>query len=397
MAKRRGAGEGTIYERKNSGKNSKWVAEAFIGYDPKTGKPKRKAFYFRTRAEAAAKLHEILPKIKNGTYSEPSKQLFADWLDSWLNNYMKPSLRATTWESYFYLINKHIKPTLGHLRLNQITTAHLQKLYNEKQKDGSRADGKEGGLSARTVRYIHVVIHGALEQAKKEGTILINPSDNVKLPREQKKEIKYFSIDDISKFIEAAQETSWFPAYFLELATGLRRGELLALRWKDIDLEHGTVTVNQNLVRVKGGLKFQEPKTKLANRTISIPPKVTDELKSHRKRQAEAKLLAGAAYEDQDLVFCNELGGPSCPRAISRHFERLLKKAGLPQITFHGLRHTYATMSLQQGVDIKTTQENLGHYKAAFTLDVYSNVTAKMKQEATDKIGNLLASCLDNK
>ncbi|MDW7729697.1 MAG: site-specific integrase [Bacillota bacterium] len=425
---RRQTGEGSIFKRKDGGKNSKWAASVFIGYDPKTGKPKRKTFYGPTRATVAEKLAEVLPKLKNGGWHEPSKQLFADWLDTWLNDYMKPSLRPTTWESYFYLANKHIAPALGHLRIKQLQTAHLQKLYNDKL-EGGREDGKGGGLSPRTVRYIHVVIRGALEQAKKEGAILINPADSVKLPREQKKEIRFFDAEEMARFLNAARETRWFPAYLLELATGLRRGELLALRWKDVDLEKGSVTVNQNLVRVKGGLKFQEPKTKLANRTISIPTGVATELRAYKKRQAEEKLNAGMAWqkeltflrekpEKNDLVFSNELGGPCCPRGITQHFERLIEKynmkveekgkrerwkqeaidaAKLPRITFHGLRHTFATMSLQEGVDMKTTQENLGHFDPAFTLSVYSGVTKRMKQEATDKIGNLLASCLDNK
>ncbi|MDZ4131565.1 MAG: site-specific integrase [Dethiobacteria bacterium] len=405
MAKRRGSGEGSIYERKHGGKNSKWAASVVIGYDVETGKQKRKTFYGRTRTEVAEKLAEVLPKLKYGGWHEPSKQLFADWLDTWLNDYKKQALRPTTWESYFYLANKHIKAALGHLRLNQLQTTHLQRLYTDKL-NGGREDGKKGGLSPRTVRYIHVVIHGALEQAKKEGAILNNPADNVELPREQKKTIRFFDRDDVAKFLKAAQKTRWYPAYLLELATGLRRGELLAMRWKDVDLERGTITVSQNLVRVKGGLIFQEPKTKLANRTICIPPVVVVALKNYRKLQAENILNAGAAWqkeitfldakpEKNDLVFCNELGGPSCPRALTRHFERLLNSSGLEQIPFHGLRHTFATMSLQEGVDMKTTQENLGHFDPAFTLSVYSGVTKRMKQEATDKIGNLLSACLE--
>lgn len=194
--------------------------------------------------------------------------------------------------------------------------------------------------------------------------------------------------------LSAARPTRHFPIYFLALNTGLRRGELLGLRWKDVDIHEGTVTVNQGLVRTKDGLIFQEPKTKLSNRTIGISKEVVNELKFHRRRQMAEIENAGEAYEGNGLVFCNELGRPVCPRGLTRHYERLLKRAGLKKITFHALRHTFATISLEEGVDIKTTQENLGHHSAAFTLDVYSSVTSKMKKDATDKIGNLLASCL---
>ncbi len=413
MAKKRGNGEGSISQRKDG----TWVAAATVGYDVEKGKPVRKYFYGKKRGEVKDKLNDALNQVKNGNYKDPVKVLFAEWLNTWLNDYMKPSLRSTTWESYQVQVEKHIKPNLGHIRLNLLQTEHLQKLYNEKLK-GGRADGKPGGLSPRSVRYIHIVIHGALEQAKKEGKIIINPADAVKLPKQDKKEIKHLDATGVSILLRAARETKHFPAYYLELSTGLRRGELLALRWQDIDFKSRNITVNQGLVRTKEGLKFQEPKNKLANRTISIPKEVMDEIKFHRKRQMTEIENAGEAYKNNNLLFCNELGQPLCPRGFTRHFERLLKrcndiivkeciekgmtqeqaeKVKIPKIPFHSLRHTFATMSLQEGVDMKTTQENLGHFDPAFTLRTYSGVTKRMKTEATDKIGNLLNVCMKDK
>ena len=413
---RRGQGEGTIVIRKtcpeckkvNSASSSAavveckhckaelpktgtWMGAATLGFDVEKNKPQRKYFYGKTRKEVQEKISDAAQRMKNGQ-AEPSKMLLAEWMDTWLHEYMKPSVRATTWESYETQIRKHIKPALGHIRLSQLQTSSLQKLYNEKT-DGGRADGKDGGLSPRSVKYIHTVLHSALEQAKKERMIMINPADSVKLPKQQKKEIQYMESADLTKFFQAAKGTKYFPAYYLELATGLRRGELLAIRWQDVDFKNHTVTVNQNLVRVKGkGLIFQPPKTKLANRTISIPADVTEVLKFHKRKQDSQREAAGVAWLNNDLVFCNEIGQPLDPRSFTHYFERLLKNADIPPVTFHGLRHTYATMALQEGVDIRTTQENLGHHAAAFTLDVYSSVTDKMKKEATDKIGNLLTS-----
>ena len=416
MTRKRGAGEGSILKRKtcieckkitsssseselqeckNCGaalpKNGTWMSVITTGFDVEKGRPNRKFYYGKTRAEVVKKLEEAKTRKANGHITEPSKMLFAEWIDTWLNDYMKPSLRPTTWESYETQARKHIKPAIGHIRLNQLQTSHLQKLYHEKL-SGGRADGKEGGLTPRSVRYIHNTIHGALEQAKREGKIIFNPADAVKLPKQEKKEIQYFDGESVGKFLKAARENKHFAAYYLELATGLRRGELLALRWKDTDFKEGSITVNQGLVRVKGGLTFQPPKTKLANRTINIPADVIEELKFHRRRQMVEIKKAGDAWQDHGLVFCNEIGQPYCPTAFARGFQRLVKRAGMERITFHGLRHTFATMSLQEGVDIKTTQENLGHHTAAFTLDVYSSVTAKMKKDATSKIGGLLAS-----
>ncbi len=427
MAKKRGAGEGSIYKRKHGKGKSKWAASVIVGHDEE-GKPKRKTFYGATRGEVSEKLNDVLVKANNGTYKEPAKIKLSEWLDIWLNDYMKNSLRATTWDSYEVQIRRHLKPAIGYVKLNQLTTTHLQKLYNDKLA-GGRSDNKKGGLSVKSVKYMHGVIYGALEQAKKEGMLTINPADSVKLPKLEKPDIKFFDSDQVSTFLVAAKDTHYFMFYYLTLATGLRRGELLGLRWRNVDLQALTVSVNQGLVRSKQGLIFQAPKTKLAKRTINIPPEVAAELKAHKSRQSEKRLAAGVAWqkeliflsdepETNDLVFTNEIGQPVDPRALTRHFERIIEKVNkdieetgkkenwkqedieakkLTKISFHGLRHTYATLCLQQGVDMKTTQENLGHFDPGFTLSVYSGVTHKMKQESTEKIGNLLKTCLDNR
>jgi integrase len=390
--RRRGPGEGSITQRKDG----RWQASIQIGYDPETGRPKRKYFYAKTRKEVQQRLAEIAPKVQAGTYREPSRLTCAEWFSTWLNDYMKMSLRPTTWESYRYQVDGHIIPALGHLRLPQLQTAHIQRLYNEKLASG-RLDGKPGGLSPKSVRYIHTVIHSALEQARKEGLIAINPAAAARLPKQERPEIKYLGVAEAAIFLATAKESKHFAAFFLALNTGMRRGEILGLRWQDLDLEAGQLAVNQGLVRVSGkGLVLQEPKTALSKRVINLAPAVVQVLKNRKKQQAEYRLMAGGAYDEKglDLVFCNELGEPICPRAFTRVFERLIKKAGL-DVTFHGLRHTFATMALEQGVDVKTIQETLGHHSAAFTMDVYSSVTAKMKKEAADRVGDLLASLLE--
>ena len=393
MAKRRGDGEGSITKRKDG----KWQGSVLTGYNPETGKPVRKYFYGRTRKEVQEKINEVAPKVVAGTYREPTKMTVAEWFTTWLNDYMKPSLRPTTWESHKYQVDGHIIPALGHLRLAQLQTAHIQRLYNDRLQ-GGRLDGKPGGLSPKSVRYIHTVIHSCLEQARKESMITINPAGAVRLPKLEKPEIKYLGTAEAAIFLAMARESKHFAAFYLALSTGMRRGELLALRWKDIDFEAEQLTVNQGLVRISGkGLVFQEPKTALSNRVISLAPAVAQVLKEHREQQTDGRIMAGAAYNSElDLVFSNELGEPICPRAFTRVFERLVKKAGL-NVTFHGLRHTFATLALQEGVDVKTIQETLGHHSAAFTMDVYSNVTAKMRREAADRVSNLLASLIEEK
>lgn len=390
--RRRGAGEGSITQRKDG----RWQGSIQTGYDPETGRPRRKYFYGITRKEVQKKLGEVALKVQAGSYREPAKITVAEWFDTWLNISMKNTLKPTTWESYKHLAGKHIVPALGHLKLIQLQTAHIQRLYNEKLK-GGRLDGKSGGLSSRTVHYIHSVIHSALEQARKEAMITVNPAGAVKLPKREQKEIKYLDTAEAALFLAMARESHHFAAFFLALNTGMRRGEILGLRWQDVDLGAGQLAVNQGLVRVTGkGLIFQEPKTALSKRVINLAPAVVQVLKEHKKQQAEYRLMAGGVYDVKglDLVFANEVGEPLDPRAFTAVFRRLVKRAGL-DVTFHGLRHTFATLALQEGVDVKTVQGVLGHHSAAFTMDVYSSVTAKMRKEAADRVGDLLASLLD--
>jgi integrase len=261
--RRRGHGEGSITRRKDG----RWQGSVLLGYDPETGKEKRKYFYGGTRKEVQQKINKIAVNIQAGTYREPSRITVEEWFTTWLNDYMKLSLRPTTWDSYRYQVEGHIIPALGHLRLSELQTAHIQRLYNEKLKSG-RLDGKPGGLTPKSVRFIHTVIHSCLEQARKEGMITINPASAVRLPKLEQREIRYLDSGEIKEFLEVARDSKHFAAFFLALNTGMRRGEILGLRWKDIDLEEGQLTVNQGLVRVSGeGLVFQEPKTKLSNRT----------------------------------------------------------------------------------------------------------------------------------
>ncbi len=334
-------------------------------------------------------------EINTGTFVDANKTNLTDWFDKWLNTYAKLAVRKTTWESYKTQVEQHIKPRIGNIKLTSLNTGHLQKLYNDLLING-RVDGK-GGLSPRTVRYTHMIIHSALEQAIKEHIIRINPSDAVRLPRDIKKEMQTLDTDNIKMFMNTAKQTRYYSAYMLELTSGLRRGELLGLRWKDIDLVNGTIQVVQQLIRTRNGLEFSEPKTKISRRTINIPEntvKTLKTLKTHKIKQAEEKLKAGGIYQNNDLVFCTEIGKPIDPKNFVRSFQSTLEKAGLDKIRFHDMRHTFSVLSLQAGVSIKAIQEALGHHTPAFTMEVYGHVNKQMKQEASEKIGKIVARCI---
>lgn len=384
---RRGNGEGTISKRKDG----RWCAAVTLGRHPQTGKPKRVFFYGATRAEVAEKLTVALAGVQNGTFVEPTRVTVSQWLDVWLQKYKKPELRPTTFDSYETMIRVHLTPAIGALQLKDLRSDQLQHLYNEKTK---------AGLSATTVRYIHTVARMALAQAVKNGLVPRNVAEATTRPRQVKKDIQPLTLEQVSLLFKTIEADRLFPAICLEFNTGLRRGELLALRWQDINLKDETLTVRQGLVRVtnhgahdgkrKTALVFQEPKTSSSRRTIPLSEEVLAELKRWKSRQAQEKLQLGQGYQDIGLVFCQENGTPLEPRNFTRRFAVMLQRAGLPNIRFHDARHTFATLMLELGEPARVVQQILGHSKIAMTLDTYSHVSLDMERKAAARLTEAL-------
>lgn len=389
---RRGHGEGSVAKRKDG----RWQASILVGYSPETGRPQRKYFYGTSQKEVQDKLRGVAQDLQAGTYRKPSNLTLAKWFEKWLEVYAKHTLRASTWQNYTYQINAHIVPHLGQIKLKDLTALHIQEFLNSKLAEG-RTDGKPGGLAGCSVKVIHSIIHSSLEQAKEAGLIANNPACAARSPAKKtaSKEVAFLDAEEVSIFLAAAKESKHFSAYFLALNTGLRRGELLGLRWQDVDLDAGQLVVSQSLARVPArGLVFQPPKTSLSRRIVALPPVVVERLREHRREQAINRLRVGSAYNSAfDLVFCNELGEAICPTAFSMYFKRLAGSVGL-DVTLHGLRHTFATLALQQGADAKTISQTLGHHSTAFTLDIYGKVTDTMRREAADRVGDLVASLM---
>jgi len=382
--KKRANGEGSIYQRPNG----TWVAQITTGRDCE-GKLKRVSYSGKTRREAQEKATKALSELQNGTFVEPTKTTLSQWLDTWMQEYKKQSLRPTTYEGYKIIIDVHIKSAVGGIQLRQLQPSDLQRFYNSKLENG-RADGK-GGLSPRMIRYIHAILHGALKQAIKEGLVIRNVTEAVTLPRQKKKEFTPLNQEQVIKFLNSIKEDRLYAAFLLDIGSGLRRGELLALRWKDVDLKNGVIKVRQSLARVKGEWLFQEPKSEKSKRSVPMPDDIIVELKSHKARQNKEKLLAGDAYKkDYDLVFATPDGRPLETRSFLRHFEKLLEEAGLPKVRFHDIRHTYATLLLEAGEHPKVVQELLGHSQITMTLDTYSHVMPELKHAAALKISNIL-------
>lgn len=388
---KRGNNEGSVYQRKNG----HWVGAITTGVDPDSGRPTRHYVSGKTREEVAKKVTAALNAVQQGVFVDSKVQTLGEWLDIWLNEYAKAHVRVSTWTSYEMLIRVHIKPAIGNIKLAKLQPHHLQKLYNDKLEHG-RHDGR-GGLSARTVELIHIVLHSALSQAMKEGLVVRNASEATKRPRREKHEMRVLTLEEQTRLQAVLSTERLGPAFLLDLGTGMRCGELLGLKWENVDLNEGVIRVQQSLTRIRvedrslrTELRFQPLKTAKSRRSIPIPQSLIAALKSHKARQNHEKLKAGTAYQDHGLVFCTELGQPIDPRNLARIFARLLEQAGISKATLHTMRHSYATRLLEMNEHPKVVQELLGHSQISMTLDTYSHVMPEIKQAAAAKLDDLL-------
>ncbi len=377
---KRGNGEGSITRHKKSGK---WMARYTV--ETPTG-PKRRTVYAGTRKEAGEKLAKALANKADGIVVDDKNLSIGEYLDRWLSDAVRGTIRESTFSRDKYLVTNNIKPSIGRVKLKNINALHLQSLYRERQ---------DSGLSASTVQKIHHVMHKALGQAVRWDLIPRNPADAVKAPTPTPKEMRPLSADESYQLLEAARGNRLEALYVLAIYTGMRRGELLGLKWEAVGLDGNppTVRVRRTLTRVDNGrrLALGAPKTKKSRRTVRLTQRAVEALRSHRARQAEERLRVGELYQDQDLVFAGEGGGLINPSNLrQRSFAPLLERAELPPITFHDLRHTCASLLFQKNVHPKNVQALLGHASVAITLDTYSHMLPGMGGEAADAIGEAL-------
>ena len=384
MAKRRANGEGNIRKRKDG----RWEGRYTAGHDPETGKQLFKNVLGKTQAEVKDKLNAALEELKRIDVVVSDQMTTGEWLDTWLEHYAKPLMRATTYNNYETLIRLYIKPYVGEVKLNKLTTLQIQKLYNRLLTNGrfDRPEAKDQpkGLSGKTVRNIHTVIHSACEKAIMERILAVNPTKGCRLPKKDHTEMKVLPPEKLADFFREAKETGVFELYYLDLSTGLRRGELLGLKWSDIVFENRTLEVKRQIQRVNGVIQETAPKTRNAYRKILLPVEAVEILQQYREQQTL----------ESEYVFSSPTGGIMEPDCARKMLKRVLERAGLDEMRFHDLRHTFATLALSSGVDVKTLSSMLGHYSAGFTLDTYAHVTAQMQEDAANKVGGFLQQAL---
>lgn len=379
--------------RKANGKEYHgWEAKCTVGYDPQTGKQKQVSIWGATKKEVLEKFKKIQSEVDTGTYIEPCKMTLSEWLDTYITDYCT-NIKPRTLDSYMTNCSVHIKPVLGNKKLSKLTSLDIQRFYN------GLKNAKTGEpLSPKTIKNIHGTLHKALERARKNGYIPINPADSdyVELPRIQPTEIQPFEDSEVTMLIEELSESNYKNLYLLMLFGGLREGEALGLPIDAIDWENGAIRIKQQLQKNRRTKQFEiiSPKSNKA-RTVYVSDYVLDLLRDQLKRQEAMKKQACSAWSNPwGLVFTKEDGSCISPQTIYCNFKRRAKAIGCGDKRVHDLRHSFAVASLRSGDDIKTVQGNLGHHTAAFTLQTYAHITDSMRRDSAARMSNYIEKVL---
>ena len=366
-------GNGSVRQRADG----KWEARCYVN-------GKRHSFYGDRQSDVLKRMREALKQQDDGVLFEPTRVTMAQWLDIWLEEYVKPSNKPLSYSTYKSRIETHIKPSLGKIKLTAINATQIQAFYNRLY----RTDN----LAPKTIKNIHGILHKALQQAVKLRYIGFNPCDSCTLPRIEKKEIKPLSELEIELFLKEISNGEPLQDLFtVAMFTGMREGEICGLSWKDVDFKNGTITVRQQLCKQKekGGSFYIATTKNSKARTLTVAPFVMDILRNVKKEQMKNHMLVGTDWQNEfDVVFTNAMGKHIVPQTANKRFKAIATRIGRADARFHDLRHTYAVTALQEGDDVKTVQENLGHATASFTLDVYGHVSEKMKKESAMRMQN---------
>ncbi len=370
MAARRGHNEGTIYPVAGGGFRGAVTS-------PLTGK--RKYCSGRTKKEVREQLDKMKARFAQGFYSFDSRQTVEAYLTTWLTNRPEGALKPRTRESYEGAIRLHIVPAIGHVKLSQLTPAHIQQVLNEKAKV----------KSPYLVRNVRAVLRAALNQAVKHGHLVRNVASLVETPKVPPSKVRPLSLEEARNLLASLRGHRFESLFVVAMLTGMRRGEVLGLRWEDIDFEERVIRVTGSLQRIGRELARFDPKTERSRRTIEVPRLVVEALEGQRTAQKEARLKAGASWQQTDYVFTTAIGTPVEPRNAYREFVKAVEAAGLPKQRFHDLRHGFATLQLAEGVPLRAVSELLGHTQIGTTADIYQHVTKPMQREAMDRLDAL--------
>ena len=367
--------KGVIKVREN--KDGSLSYDVIVAYkDNKTGKWHHRWKTADGSRKADTLKTAMLREVDKGDYQKPGKETVANFMQLWIDGY-KPNITARSYDRYSGIVKGHIIPSIGKIPLAQLTPQHIQKMYTDKL---------AAGLSPRSVRYIHVVLHRALQTAIKWHKLTINPADNVDIPKAPHTDMQIWNESEVIQFLETARSTPYHCLFYLAIFSGARRGELLALRWQDVDLTTGQLSISRSVQHVNGEYVFSQPKTEKSRRTIALPKSATLLLKQLREATEHSRSRMGEKVTDTDLIFTHTYDGvPLRPNTVSRAWEHIAKKAEVKVIRFHHARHTHASLMLQQGVPLKVVSERLGHSSISVTADVYAHIIPGMQENAAQR------------
>ena len=371
-----------------------WAVVVDEGRD-ETGKRRQRWHTVRgTKRDAERELTRILNSLHEGMYVEPSRISVAEFLKRWLVDGASGSVSGKTLERYTEIVNSNVVPSLGGYQLAKLQPLHIQTFYSAMLATGRR-DGR-GGLSPQTVLHIHRVLHRALQQAVRWQLLVRNPAAAVQTPSAPRSTVQVLDATETATLLRRAEGMRIHTPIVLAVSTGMRRGEIAALAWTEVDLDSrpASVRVIRSLEQTKGGLRFKVPKTAMGARTIPLPSFAATALRRHKSQQAAARLRLGGAYDDQRLVCARPDGSPWPPEAITAAFRALVRHPGSSPVSFHGLRHTHATQLLVEGVNPKVVSERLGHTSVKTTLDLYSHVTPGLQEDAVARLDRTLRAAL---
>jgi len=370
MAKKRGNNEGTI----NKLPSGRWRAQITL-------EGRRLGCVFNTQREGLEWIRKTRGQIDDGLTFASTKTTLGEYLMGWLTS-TKAAKRRSTWTHYEQVSRNYIIPNIGKIKIKDLRAEHLQGLYNHLL---------DQDMGTYTVRKIHTVLHSALQRAVKMGMIGRNPASYAQPPKEPLNEMAIFNESQVSHLLVSALGHRWEAIYYLAIVTGMRQMELLGLQWNDLDWTKQILRVERQLDRPHGeGIKFSPPKTKFGKRSIALGEKTVEKLRSHFKQQQSLRLSAGEKWQEYGLIFTNSIGGPIHPRNLLRDFKKLLNDSDLPEIRFHDLRHTAASLMLNHGVPVIIASRSLGHARPSITLDVYSHLIPSMQAEAAEMIEELI-------
>lgn len=381
MPKKRANGEGSIRKRSDG----RWEGRYTAGHEPESGRPIYKNVLGKTQAEVKEKLRQAIEASRALDVTRSGAYTVEEWLNTWYELYSKPYVRESTAQYYKRFIDLHIGPAIGDIPLGKLTARDVQKLYNDRRTTaGSGPPRSRSSRASAAPRCTACTCHNCLDRAVKERLILRNPTEDCRIPKLEKKEMHILRPEHIGAYLKAAEARDALPMFYLALTSGVRKGELVALLWSDVDTERCTVSVSKQATVSGGEIKVTRPKTATSVRRVSVP-----------RQTVELLIQEHGRHPDNPYLFPSpKTGGMYYPDSVVKLHKKIFKDAGLEPIRLHDLRHTFATLALQSGVDVKTVSSMLGHYDAGFTLSTYAHATERMQEEAAEKMGSLMSQVM---